>query len=128
MKNNIDFYNTTQAAEKLGLYRDTVRKFILTGILRTDGRVGHQHLISEESISMFRQRYLNDGMTLADIAKAYGKTRPSVSHHFRTRLRVRPDGINIKRKRAFCYSPSTVAKFAKIMGWELVTSQNQTDE
>ena len=46
---------TAEAAEKLGMARDTVRKYIQRGLIKPFAMVGSSHLVTVEEIERYRR-------------------------------------------------------------------------
>lgn len=122
------FYTSDQAAEFLGVHVRTLRMWCRNGTIPYAGKAGKVYLFSRENLETFRRKYLSNGMSHQEIARKYGKDRTTVIYYFKERLKVRPIGIDRRKKNAACYDPETVAKFAKILKWEPVIPQDRTDE
>jgi hypothetical protein len=120
-----DCYTTPSAAKYLGVSPLTVRTFTGLGRL-TPFRVGAANVYEKSDLDAVKAKYFADGLSHTDIAEKYGVKRTLVIYYYK-KLGVKPSGKDGRRKGApAVYDPSTVEKFAKIIGWDPPQSQNQT--
>lgn len=120
--NNI-ILNIHEAAAFLGRKHQAVRRLVQKGILpaHLDGQAYIFRLADLEKVKTIRYP---EGMTHADVAREYVVKRTTVAAAFK-RLKVTPAGTDSGRNHASVYSQTTVAKFARILGWR--RRKNPTD-
>ena len=127
MTDNKLFYTSKEVGEMLGIVRQTVATMSRDGRLVPAGRIGANYIYTTEDIESCRRKYCNDGMSHTDISRAYGKSRTVVIYYFSERLKIKPVGIDVRRRSAKIYDPSTVKKAANILKWNPVTTPDQTN-
>lgn len=112
------YYTTDSAAQFLGISPTTMRKLTAQGKL-SPTKIGSSNVYHYEQLLAHRRQWYADGMSYREIGEKYGQTRTNVSYHF-DRMKVEPVGVDGRRKGGpQVFSPSTVAKFARILGWEI---------
>jgi len=113
------YYTTDSAAKFLGVSEVTIRNLTIDGKL-TPIKVGQSNVYHRDNLRLCKQHWYADGMTHRDIAEKYGKNRTTVIYQF-NRLKVKPSGVDGRRKgQPAAYSPETVDKMAKLIGWDQV--------
>lgn len=123
---NVELVNIREAADILGKSPRTIRRFVQRGVLFAY-RDGDRLIFRRNEVERLKDEKYPEGMTHGDIAREYGRKRTTVLATFE-RLHVKPLGTHQGKNNASVYSPSTVAKFAKVLGWEPVPHRSPTDE
>lgn len=108
--------NVHEAAEYMGCSVQSIRRMVQAEILprRYDGRA---FIFVESELKQVKNDKYPRGMCHSDIAREYKVSRQTVVRQFQ-RLQVKPIGINRGKNRSKSYNPSTVAKFARLLGWD----------
>lgn len=116
--------NIHEAATFLGRKHQAVRRLVQKGIL-TAHLDGQAYIFRLKDLEKVKAQAYAEGMTHSDIAAEYHVKRTTVVAAFK-RLKVQPGGYNQAKGRASVYSQTTVAKFARILGWDR-RHKNPTD-
>ena len=127
MTKKMKFYTTTEAAHIIGITPWSAMSARKAGRLTSSGKIGNVYIITDEDIELYRKKYKNPDPTLREIAEIYGKPLTTVQWWFSRRLKAKSTGFDYSRGGAKTYSPETVKKIAKILGWEPVKPQTQKD-
>lgn len=108
--------NIHEAAAYLGRKHQAVRRLVTSGVLPAY-KDGKAYVFAESDLEKIKREKYPEGMTHSDIAAEYRVKRTTVIAQFK-RLKVEPIGIHLGRNSANVYSPTTVAKFSQILGWD----------
>lgn len=119
-------YNIHEAATFLNMGHRSVRRLVQRGFLPAH-LDGGSYIFRERDLEKVKAQKYPHGMTHGDIGHEYGKRRTTVHAAFK-RLGVVPLGTHKGKNNARVYDPKTVQTFARLLGWQLLSHKNQTDE
>lgn len=123
---NDELLNIRQASELLDKGHQTIRRMVKRGVLPAI-LDGDRLIFKRKDVERVKEEKYPEGMTHGDIAREYNVKRTTVLEQFK-RLGVRPLGTHQGKNNANIYSPSTVARFALVLGWDSRPHKSQTDE
>lgn len=123
---NDELLNIHEASELLGKGHRTIRRMVKRGVLPAI-LDGDRYIFKRRDVERIGEEKYPEGMTHGDIAREYNVKRTTVLEQFK-RLGVRPLGTHQGKNHANVYSPSTVAKFSRVLGWELRPRKSRRDE
>lgn len=122
---NDTLFGIHEAAAFLGVKHDTIRRMIRKGLI-SYLMSGQSYLFKQAELERVKAEQYPEGMSHSDIAREYVVGRTTIIEQFK-RLKVEPMGIHRGRNGAKLYSPSTVATFSRLLGWDR-RHKNPTDE
>jgi len=112
---NEDLFTATEAAEYLGLHKQTLEKLQRVGRLQYDFKFENgERAYKQNTLDAYRLRWQSNMMTFNDIADMFGISRDAVIYHFRRKRVVSSAG---RRGRAWVYGPDSVIMVARAEGW-----------
>lgn len=117
--------NIHEAAAFLGRKHQTLRRMVANGTLPAY-KEGKSLIFRQKDLEKIKEERFPEGMTHTDIHNEYDVNRTTVIMQFR-RLGVEACGQRGSKVKSSVYSPSTVAKFADLLGWRR-RRKNPTDE
>ena len=116
-----------EAATYTGKTVRTIHRLARKGILPASTAPGGIMVFLQSDLDKMMSRQYPEGMTHRDIAQKYGISRTLVIYHFR-RLHVKPLGSNRGQRHATVYDEKTVAKFARLLGWDKARDVGQPSQ
>lgn len=120
-------YSASEAAEYLGIHKQTLEKLQRSGRLKRDFITSGGHRVyKQKTLEEYRTRWQSNRLSFDEIASIFGITKDAVHYHFRRKRSISPAGF---RRGAMVFRPSTVLMVAKNEKWiDQVTEANGRKE
>lgn len=108
-------FTSSEVCEKLGIHKQTLEKYqrerkLLPDFQFPDG----ERVYYADTLEKFEMMYRSNMLTIGKIAKIFGISETTVSHHFRRKRQITPDA---KNGRFSTYSDGKVMMVARSEGW-----------